>query len=125
EDGFLPGASPPATRTWGTAVSVEGVPWLTLLVLACSAALLGAAGGFATGLSLGRLLTFGAKATSLIVDRGETWRLLAANLLHKDVLHLACNAFVLWNVGGALERAVLSADYLAVLVLTALGTTLA
>src|SRR5437764_123916 len=38
---------------------------------------------------------------------------------------MAFNAFALWNVGGALERAVRPADYLAVLVFTALGTTLA
>ncbi|MGZ6124691.1 MAG: rhomboid family intramembrane serine protease, partial [Myxococcales bacterium] len=54
----------------------------------------------------------------------ETWRLFAANLLHKDPLHLAFNAFALWNVGGALERAVRPADYLALLIFTALGTTL-
>jgi membrane associated rhomboid family serine protease len=94
-------------------------------LLACCALVLGAAGGFGAGLPLSQLLTFGAKATSLIFDRGETWRLLAANLLHKDALHLACNAFVLWNVGGALERAVRPADYLATLLYTALGTTLA
>src|SRR5438105_9753533 len=126
EKGFFPSAGPPdATGAWGTAVSVEGVPWVTLLVVGACAALLGVAGGFGAGLSLGRLLAFGAKATSLIFDRGETWRLMAANLLHKDALHLACNAFVLWNIGGALERAVRPADYLAVLLFAALGTTLA
>jgi rhomboid protease GluP len=106
-------------------MTVEGIPWMTLLLVAGSAALLAAAGGFEAGLPLGRLLAYGAKSTSLIFDRGETWRLLVANLLHKDVLHLLCNAFVLWNVGGALERAVRSSDYLATLILTALGTTLA
>ena len=44
--------------------------------------------------------------------------------MHKDPLHLAFNAFALWNVGGALERAVRPADYLALLIFTALGTTL-
>src|SRR6267142_1191431 len=55
EEGFFPSAGPQGgTSTWGTAVSVHGVPWLTLLVVASCAALLGAAGGFGTGLSLGR-----------------------------------------------------------------------
>ena len=126
EEGFYPsGGTSGSASSWGTAVSVEGVPWVTVLLLTCCLGLLGAAGGFATGLSLARLLVFGAKATSLIFDRGETWRLLAANLLHKDALHLACNAFVLWNVGGALERAVRPADYLAMLIFAALGTTVA
>src|SRR5205807_4517601 len=65
-----------------------------------------------------------AKATPLILDRGETWRLFAANRLRTDALHLGFNAFALWNVGGALERAVRPADYLALLIFTALGTTL-
>jgi membrane associated rhomboid family serine protease len=106
------------------ALSITGVPWLTIgLLLACGWVLI-AAGGVRNGLALPSLLLYGAKATPLILDRGETWRLFTANLLHKDGLHLAFNAFALWNVGGALERAVRPADYLAVLVFTALGTTL-
>src|SRR5262249_36642586 len=76
-------------------------------------------------LSVSGLLAYGAKATPLILDRGETWRLISANLLHKDLLHLAFNAFAIWNVGGALERAVRPADYLAMLIFTGLSTTLA
>ena len=92
------------------------------LLLACGWVLV-AAGGVKAGLSLPALLLYGAKATPLILDRGETWRLISANLLHKDLLHLAFNAFAIWNVGGALERAVRPADYLALVILTALGTT--
>jgi len=106
------------------ALDIRGVPWLTIgLLLACGWVLV-AAGGLHGGLALPGLLLYGAKATPLILDRGETWRLFSANLLHKDLLHLAFNAFALWNVGGALERAVRPADYLALLVFTALGTTL-
>src|SRR5437879_1571092 len=108
----------------GEAVSIAGVPWATIgLLLACVWVLI-AAGGIRSGIGLSGLLLYGAKATPLILDRGETWRLFAANLLHKDPLHLAFNAFALWNVGGALERAVRPADYLALLIFTALGTTL-
>jgi rhomboid protease GluP len=106
------------------AVSIAGVPWVTVLLLLSCCWILIAAGGVHAGLGLQALLLHGAKATPLILDRGETWRLFAANILHKDPLHLAFNAFALWNVGGALERAVRPADYLAVLVFTALGTTL-
>lgn len=106
------------------AVSIAGVPWVTVLLLLSCAWILVVAGGVHSGLGLPALLLYGAKATPLILDRGETWRLFAANLLHKDPLHLAFNAFAIWNVGGALERAVRPADYLAVLIFTALGTTL-
>jgi membrane associated rhomboid family serine protease len=106
-------------------LSVSGVPWVTLLfLLACCWVLL-AAGGVKGALSVSGLLAHGAKATPLILDRGETWRLLSANLLHKDLLHLAFNAFAIWNVGGALERAVRPADYLALIIFAALGTTMA
>lgn len=106
-----------------SAVSVSGVPWATIVLLLSCLWVLFAAGGIKAGLSLPSLLLYGAKATPLILDRGETWRLLSANLLHKDLLHLAFNAFAIWNVGGALERAVRPADYLALLIFTALGTT--
>src|SRR3954471_8569587 len=108
----------------GDVLTVTGVPWMTLLLLGGCLAVLAAAGGIKAGLSVIGLLAYGAKATPLILDRGETWRLFAANLLHKDILHLAFNAFAIWNVGGALERAVRPADYLALLIYTALGTTL-
>src|SRR6202140_1720758 len=106
-------------------VSVGGVPWLTLVLLLACVWVLAAAGGLRAGLSVTSLLSFGAKATPLILDRGETWRFFTANLLHKDLLHFAFNAFAIWNVGGPLERAVRPADYCALLLATALGTTLA
>src|SRR4051812_32529916 len=121
-----PQQSEPAALRPGAsgALSIAGVPWVTIgLLLSCLWVLV-AAGGLRAGLGLSSLLAYGAKATPLILDRGETWRLFAANLLHKDPLHLAFNAFAIWNVGGALERALRPADYLALLIFTALGTTL-
>ena len=106
-------------------LTLTGVPWVTLILLMSCGWVLAAAGGIQAGLSVSGLLAYGAKATPLILDRGETWRLLSANLLHKDILHLAFNAFAIWNVGGALERAIRPADYLALLIFTALGTTVA
>lgn len=126
EASFLPnsGEGGAARPDASGAVSIAGVPWVTVLLLLSCVWILVAAGGVHTGLGLPALLLYGAKATPLILDRGETWRLFAANLLHKDPLHLAFNAFAIWNVGGALERAVRPADYIAVLIFTALGTTL-
>ena len=120
-----PVVEPAAPRPrWEAAVSIRGVPWLTIGLLAVCGWVLFLAGGIRAGVALPGLLMYGAKATPLILDRGETWRLLTANVLHKDLLHLAFNAFAIWNVGGALERAVRPADYLTLLVFTALGTTL-
>jgi membrane associated rhomboid family serine protease len=115
-------AAAPAVEQEG--VSIAGVPYVTILTLIACAWVLIAAGGIKEGLALPALLLYGAKATPLILDRGETWRLFAANFLHKDILHFAFNAFAIWNVGGALERAVRPADYVALLIYTALGTTL-
>jgi membrane associated rhomboid family serine protease len=126
EAAFSPQQTEPAALRPGAseALSIAGVPWVTIgLLLSCLWVLV-AAGGLRAGLGLSSLLAYGAKATPLILDRGETWRLFAANLLHKDPLHLAFNAFAIWNVGGALERALRPADYLALLIFTALGTTL-
>src|SRR6266849_6728222 len=114
-----------ASRAAREMLAVSGIPWVTLLFLLACAWVLLAAGGMRGALSVSGLLAYGAKATPLILDRGETWRLLSANLLHKDLLHLAFNAFAIWNVGGALERAVRPADYLALIIFTALGTTVA
>ena len=76
-------------------LTVSGVPWVTLLFLLACAWVLLAAGGVKGALSVSGLLVYGAKATPLILDRGETWRLLSANLLHKDLLHFAFNAFAI------------------------------
>jgi rhomboid protease GluP len=119
-----PEAVSPAPPVAQEGVSIAGIPYVTILTLVACAWILTASGGLKEGLTLPVLLLYGAKATPLILDRGETWRLFAANFLHKDILHFAFNAFAIWNVGGALERAVRPADYLALLIYTSLGTTL-
>ncbi|MFN7134119.1 MAG: rhomboid family intramembrane serine protease, partial [Myxococcales bacterium] len=70
------------------------------------------------------LILYGAKVAPLILDLGEYWRLLTANLVHKDRLHIAFNLFVLFNVGGALENVYRPLDYLWLLFVSAVGASL-
>ena len=70
------------------------------------------------------LLRFGAKAGPLMLDLGQFWRLITANLVHKDVLHIAVNLFVIFNFAGALENAFRPLDMALILSTSALGTTL-
>lgn len=67
------------------------------------------------------LLEIGAKARARIVDEGQLWRVLTANLLHRDVTHLAFNLFALLNIGTVLEGVYRRGDY--VLLLVVGGTT--
>ncbi|AGC47453.1 S54 family peptidase [Myxococcus stipitatus DSM 14675] len=68
------------------------------------------------------LVRWGAKAGPLVLEAGQVWRLLTANLLHRDVLHLLLNVTVLVAAGSALERVCRRSDYLAFLVTVALTT---
>ncbi len=70
------------------------------------------------------LVAWGAKAAPLMIDAGQLWRLLAANLLHESALHIGFNLFVLFNVGGALEHLYRPLDYGLILLASALGSTL-
>ncbi len=64
----------------------------------------------------------GGKVGPLVKDLGDLWRLLTANVLHRDALHLGLNMFVLFNVGGALENTYRTLDYLWLLVFTCIAT---
>jgi rhomboid protease GluP len=68
------------------------------------------------------LLLLGAKARARIVEDGELWRLLSANLLHKGAVHLAFNMFALVTVGTALEAIYRRGDYVLLLVISGLST---
>jgi membrane associated rhomboid family serine protease len=62
------------------------------------------------------LIALGAKARARIVDEGELWRVLMANLLHRDLTHLAFNLFALLNIGTVLEGVYRRGDYVLLLV---------
>jgi membrane associated rhomboid family serine protease len=68
------------------------------------------------------LLLLGAKARSRILEDGEAWRLLAANVLHRDGIHLLFNLFALLNVGTVLEGVYRRGDYVLLLVVSGLAT---
>lgn len=67
------------------------------------------------------LVRLGGKVAPMILDLGELWRLLTANFLHRDGLHLGLNMFVLFNVGRALENAYFRWDYAGLLVVSGIG----
>ena len=73
-------------------------------------------------IDLDAMVRYGGKVAPLIIDVGEYWRLLTANFLHRDALHLALNMFVLFNVGLALENAYRRLDVLMLLLASGLAT---
>ena len=63
-----------------------------------------AGGGLFGRLDANVLLLLGAKYGPNIFFLGEYWRLVMPNFLHFDLLHLAFNSFVLWQVGPQVEE---------------------
>ncbi|MFZ9889069.1 MAG: rhomboid family intramembrane serine protease [Myxococcota bacterium] len=68
------------------------------------------------------LIAFGASTRARIIDDGQAWRLLTANVLHKGSVHLALNLFALLNVGALLEGVYRRVDLLLLVVVSALST---
>jgi len=100
------------------------IPYLTLAV--CLANLLVFFLQRAEGpVTVGTLVSYGAKAGPLIHDLGQLWRLLTANFVHVDAFHIGFNLFVIFHFGAAVENAYRHLDYLLILLASALGTTLA
>ena len=70
------------------------------------------------------LIAYGAKVGPLLLDVGQFWRLLTANFVHRDLLHIGMNLFVFFNYAAALENAFRPLDMLLILLSSALGTTI-
>lgn len=79
--------------------------------------------GLSSSVQLDPLIDAGAKSQPNILELGETWRLLAANFLHRDIIHVVGNMFFLFNIGGAIENAYRLEDYVLILIVSALATT--
>lgn len=99
------------------------LPWVTLGL--CAAVLLvhlWVARGRAV-IPLEDLMAAGAKVHASITELGESWRLITANLLHRDFWHLGFNLLFLLNLGAAIENAYRRRDLGWILVASALSTT--
>jgi membrane associated rhomboid family serine protease len=59
------------------------------------------------------------------VAAGEFWRLLTAAFLHGGLLHIGINMFSLYQIGPALERQLGRSRFLAVYLISALGSSVA
>jgi membrane associated rhomboid family serine protease len=114
----------PARIHFTRAFSLGRFPWLTTVLVIVQIVLFFGIAGAQRTLALDPLIQAGAKMQPNILELGETWRLLTANLLHRDVLHLLFNMFFLFNVGGTIENAYRLQDYVLILVASAVATTL-
>lgn len=114
----------PARIHFSRSFTLARFPVLTSALVIAQVVLFFGVAGPHFAISLDPLIAAGAKAQPNIMELGETWRLLTANLLHRDVLHLFFNMFFLFNVGGAIENAYRVQDYVLILVSAALATTL-
>ncbi|RKH01276.1 rhomboid family intramembrane serine protease, partial [Corallococcus carmarthensis] len=97
------------------------IPGLTIALIAAQAILYTfVASGGPPGVDA--LIHWGAKSGPLVTDAGQGWRLLSANLLHRDALHLGLNLLVFAGVGTAVERSCRWWDYVALLAVSGLAT---
>ena len=96
------------------------LPWVTvgLVLVAVGAYVLTAAAG---PLDVDAMVRFGAKVGPLMTEAGQPWRLVTANLLHRDGVHLGVNVLALLATGVALESTYRRWDYVALLLASGLA----
>lgn len=68
------------------------------------------------------LLALGAKSSAHLIEGGQSWRLLVANLLHRDLTHLLLNLFGLLFAGAVMEGVYRRGDYLLLLTCSGVST---
>lgn len=115
----------PATPRFTAAFSLGRFPILTTALCLGQALLFLWLAHGGRSIPFEQLISAGAKVGANILELGETWRLLSASVLHRDVLHLAFNTFFLFNIGGSVENVFRRRDFILILVASALGTTCA
>jgi membrane associated rhomboid family serine protease/cytochrome c-type biogenesis protein CcmH/NrfG len=113
----------PARLRFAQTFTLSQFPYFTLLLCLAQIALFLSLAGPNRFIALDPLIDAGAKVRPNILELGETWRLLTANVLHRDILHLLFNSFFLFNLGGSIENAFRLRDYVWILVVSALFTT--
>ena len=114
----------------------RGFPWVTFAVCAVATLTYGWAllpeawsqiavrGPIDTANAL-HVIALGGRSTPLVADAGESWRLLSCHFVHTGALHLAFNVVFLFTVGGALEHASRRSDYAALVLFSAVASSLA
>jgi membrane associated rhomboid family serine protease len=113
----------PARIHFARSFSLGRFPTVTAVLALLQIVLYFAIAGAHRALPPDPLIDAGAKVQPNVLELGETWRLLTANLLHRDVLHVLFNMFFLFNVGGAIENIYRLEDYALILLVSALATT--
>jgi membrane associated rhomboid family serine protease/tetratricopeptide (TPR) repeat protein len=111
----------PKRAHFSRAFGIVRFPWITSAIIVLNLVI------YALSVSDGpmdidAMVRFGGKVGPLVTDLGEFWRLFTANFLHRDALHVGLNMFVLFYVGGALENAYRTLDFLWLLLFSGLAT---
>ncbi|MCA9708317.1 MAG: rhomboid family intramembrane serine protease [Myxococcales bacterium] len=105
---------------------VEGLrvrPRATLVVLGVLALIFGCEAWWGGTESLLTLVRMGGNTDAAL--SGEPWRLLSSALLHAGIVHIGLNGYVLWVLGGFMEKVLGPARYGVLLGVAALGGGLA
>ena len=114
----------PAQLHFSRSFSLSRFPFFTAALVLLQTGIFFYLAGKQQSLAIDPLIDAGAKVQPNILELGQSWRLLVANLLHRDRNHLLFNMFFLFNIGGAVENAYRVRDYLFVLVVSGVTTTL-
>lgn len=113
----------PARLHFSRSFSLSRFPFFTLILCLAQTVIFFQLAGGQSSLAIDPLIDAGAKVQPNILELGQTWRLLTANLLHRDRNHLLFNMFFLFNIGGAVENAYRVRDYLFIVVVSGVATT--
>lgn len=104
----------PAARRLGARTSGTAVATTTLVVINVLVYLVEMTQGVGLrGVGGSELIDQGAIYGPAIAD-GEWWRLVTGGFLHASIIHIAFNMYLLWILGGALERYAGTARFLAI-----------
>ncbi|MEM7157893.1 MAG: rhomboid family intramembrane serine protease [Myxococcota bacterium] len=102
---------------------LKGRPAVTWLLLGIIAVIFGLEEIWGGSESIPTLVGMGGNSSGTLA--GEPWRLLSSAFLHAGFLHVAVNGFVLLVLGGFLEKLLGGGRYVVLLVVAALGGSLA
>lgn len=79
---------------------------------------------FSGGFTIENLISWGAILPPLITEQGEYYRIITAMALHGSVLHFLMNSYVLFYIGGHLERFIGPKRYLLVYMVAGIVSSL-